>query len=53
MKYFGMPLGMWAVFAKSFEKQLSVLGYDAVAAKGYREESQAEVSGDLTRFAGI
>ena len=34
MKYTGMPFGMWALFAGSFQKQLTaVLGYDAATAK--------------------
>ena len=34
MKYAGMPFGMWALFAGSFQKQLiAVLGYDADTAK--------------------
>ena len=34
MKYAGMPLGMWALFAESFRKQLSsVYGYDPETAK--------------------
>ena len=34
MKYMGMPMGMWALFARSFEKQLtSVFGYSAAMAK--------------------
>ena len=34
MKYMGMPFGMWALFAGSFQKQLTaVLGYDAATAK--------------------
>lgn len=34
MKYAGMPFGMWALFAGSFQKQLiAVLGYDAGTAK--------------------
>ena len=37
MKYIGMPMAMWAVFAKSFEKQLTgTLGYAVKAAKGIR-----------------
>ena len=29
MKYAGMPMGMWALFAGSFQKQLTaVLGYN-------------------------
>ena len=34
MNYTGMPMGMWALFAGSFQKQLTaVLGYDADTAK--------------------
>ena len=34
MRYAGMPLGMWALFAESFRKQLSsVYGYDSETAK--------------------
>ena len=34
MTYFGMPWGMWALFAGSFQKQLTVVfGYDANTAK--------------------
>ena len=34
MKYAGMPMGMWALFAGSFQKRLTdVLGYDEAAAK--------------------
>lgn len=34
MKYMGMPLGMWALFAGSFQKQLTAtFGYDAQTAK--------------------
>ena len=34
MTYFGMPFGMWALFAPSFRKQLTaVFGYDADTAK--------------------
>ena len=33
MKYTGMPMGMWALFAGSFRKHLTaVFGYDAAAA---------------------
>lgn len=35
MKYMGMPMGMWALFAGSFQKQLTaVFGYDSDTAKG-------------------
>lgn len=34
MKYAGMPMGMWAIFSKSFRRQLSeVFGYDKDTAK--------------------
>ena len=34
MRYAGMPMGMWTLFAGSFQKQLTaVLGYDAVTAR--------------------
>ena len=34
MRYFGMPMGMWALFAGSFRRELtSVFGYDPAAAK--------------------
>ena len=34
MKYAGMPMGMWALFGKSFQTQLTaVFGYDAATAK--------------------
>ena len=34
MNYAGMPMGMWALFAGSFQKHLTdVLGYDEAAAK--------------------
>ena len=41
MKYAGMPFGMWALFAGSFQKQLiAVLCYDADTAKdcGYKRK---------------
>lgn len=34
MKYFGMPMGMWALFSGSFRAQLrTVFGYDADEAR--------------------
>ena len=33
MRWTGMPVAMWGLFVKSFQKQLTVLGYDADAAK--------------------
>ena len=41
MKYIGMPMAMWAVFAKSFEKQLTaVLGYDPDTARKITEKAK-------------
>ena len=41
MTYFGMPFGMWALFAGSFQKQLTaVLGYDADAAKAITKKAK-------------
>ena len=54
MKYAGMPWGMWALFAKSFEKQLTeVFGYDAgeagtIAAKA--KPRYKEIIGRLPEF---
>ena len=50
MKYAGMPFGMWALFAGSFQKQLiAVLGYDADTAKAIqRFKTACRMSGDLS-----
>lgn len=42
MKYAGMPLGMWALFARSFRQQLTaVLGYDADTAKAITQRAKS------------
>ena len=47
MKYAGMPFGMWALFAGSFQKQLiAVLGYDADTAKAIPHLGQPHSGGD-------
>ena len=39
MKYFGMPMGMWTLFAGSFRSQLGpVFGYDAAEAKAMQKK---------------
>ena len=50
MKYAGMPFGMWALFAGSFQKQLiAALGYDAATAKAIqRFKTTCGMSGDLS-----
>ena len=41
MKYMGMPMGMWVLFAGSFQKQLTaVFGYDADAAKAITKKAK-------------
>ena len=41
MKYIGMPMEMWALFAGSFQKQLTaVLGYGADTAKAITKKAK-------------
>ena len=41
MKYMGMPMGMWALFAGSFRAQLTaVFGYDAAEAKAITKKAK-------------
>ena len=43
MKYTGMPMGMWALFAGSFQKQLAaVFGYDTNTAKGITKKAKSQ-----------
>ena len=45
MKYIGMPMGMWALFAGSFQKQLTeVLGYDTDTAKAITKKAKPKLS---------
>lgn len=54
MKYMGMPMGMWTLFAGSFQKQLTaVLGYDAQTAKAIAKKAKPkykEIIRDLPEF---
>lgn len=54
MKYMGMPMGMWLLFAKSFRRQLTaVFGYDAETAKAITEKAKPkykEIIGGLPEF---
>ncbi len=54
MKYMGMPLGMWTLFAGAFRKQLTtVFGYDAEAAKAIAAEAKPryrEIIAELPEF---
>ena len=54
MKYIGMPLGMWLLFGKSFEKNLTaVFGCGAAEAKGVMRKAKGkykELIGKLPEF---
>ena len=54
MKYIGMPLGMWLLFGKSFEKNLTaVFGCGAAEAKGVMRKAKGkykELIGNLPEF---
>ena len=54
MKYIGMPMGMWTLFAKSFQKQLSaVFGFDDGLAKMITKKAKPkykEIIRDLPEF---
>lgn len=54
MKYMGMPLGMWALFAGSFQKQLTAtFGYDAQTAKAITKHANPkyqEIIRELPEF---
>ena len=54
MKCFGMPMGMWALFAGSFRDQLTaVFGYDAETARAVAEKAKPkyrEIIGGLPEF---
>ena len=43
MRYSGMPIGMWAMFVKSFQAQLTaVLGYDTPTARAITRKAKAK-----------
>ena len=54
MKYIGMPMGMWTLFAGSFQKQLTeVLGYDTDTAKAITKKAKPkyrEIISGLPKF---
>ena len=54
MKYAGMPMGMWVLFAKSFEKNLTdVFGIDCNTAKSVAHKAKIkykEIISDLPEF---
>ena len=51
MKYTGMPMGMWALFAKSFQRQLTaVLHYDTDTAKKIAREAKPKYKEIITKL---
>ena len=54
MKYCGMPMGMWALFSRSFEQRLTdVLGYDRETARAIRKAAKPryrEIIAELPEF---
>ena len=54
MKYAGMPMGMWALFAESFRRQLTaVFGLDADTAKAVTKKAKPQyqkIIADLPEF---
>ena len=54
MQYAGMPMGMWALFAGSFQKQLTaVFGYDAAAARAITKKAKPkyrQILADVPEF---
>ena len=54
MKYIGMPMGMWVLFAGSFQKQLTaVFSYDADAAQAITKKAKPKykaIIADLPEF---
>ena len=54
MTYFGMPFGMWTMFAGSFQKQLTVVfGYDVDTAKAITKKAKPiyrEIISELPEF---
>ena len=54
MKYIGMPMGMWVLFAGSFQNQLTaVLGYDTDTAKAITKKAKPkyrEIISELPEF---
>ena len=54
MKYAGMPMGMWALFAPSFRNQLTaVFGYDDDTAKDITKKARTKyrkIIADLPEF---
>lgn len=51
MNYIGMPMGMWALFAGSFRRQLTaVFGYDAATAKAITKRANPKYRAIIARL---
>ncbi len=51
MNYIGMPMGMWAMFAGSFRRQLTaVLGYDTAAARAITRRAKPKYREIIARL---
>ena len=51
MKYAGMPMGMWMLFAASFRRQLTVVfGYDKAAAASITKASKSRYKEIIARL---
>ena len=51
MKYAGMPMGMWVLFAASFRRQLTaVFGYDKAAAASITKASKSRYKEIIARL---
>ena len=54
MKYMGMPMGMWALFAGSFQKQLTaVFGYDADAAQAITKKAKPKYKAIIAGYRSL
>ena len=51
MKYAGMPMGMWMLFGKSFQTQLTaVFGYDAATARAVARKAKPKYREIITEL---
>ena len=51
MRWMGMPMAMWAVFARSFQTQLTaVLGYDAATARAITKKAKPKYKEIIRRL---
>ena len=54
MRWTGMPMAMWAVFARSFQTQLTaVLGYDAATAKQITKTAKPKYKEIIAKFRSL